>query len=288
MATYVTSDAHGHVRALDRALEMARPGTQDTVFVLGDMVDRGPDPLGVITLVRSLPNVHVLMGNHEAMLLETILKGNQLDMMSWHMNGGFVTSEQLDALPRERYAELMDWLAALPTFAVVETDDARPTAAPGARRMHVLCHAGIDAPRLRASLAQAGVGRMAGVATRTPRRRTCWGRWFPQQVEDLLWIRHEFWSNPTGLVGLDGRGPVVGRPHPVDPAGSLCAPHVRDGRGREPARRDGGGWSDARHGRVADRICIDCSAAAGYPSGRVGVMRLEDRRVWYADINEGE
>ena len=41
-------------------------------------------------------------------------------------------------------------------------------------------------------------------------------------------------------------------------------------------------------GGVADRICIDCSAAAGYPSGRVGVMRLEDRRVWYADINEGE
>ena len=46
MATYVTSDAHGHVRALDRALELAAPGSEDTVFVLGDMVDRGPDPVG--------------------------------------------------------------------------------------------------------------------------------------------------------------------------------------------------------------------------------------------------
>lgn len=289
MATYVTSDAHGHVRALDRALEMARPGTQDTVFVLGDMVDRGPDPLGVITLVRSLPNVHVLMGNHEAMLLETILKGDQLDMMSWHMNGGFVTSEQLDALPRERYAELMDWLAALPTFAVVETDDARPTAAPGARRMHVLCHAGIDASRLRASLAQAGVepGARGGYAHATA--EDLLGAMVSQQVEDLLWIRREFWSNPTGLVGLDGRGPVVVAGHTPSIllgryARLMCGTGVDENlRGvmvEVGPTRDTGG--------VADRICIDCSAAAGYPSGRVGVMRLEDRRVWYADINEGE
>ena len=39
---------------------------------------------------------------------------------------------------------------------------------------------------------------------------------------------------------------------------------------------------------VADRVCIDCSAAAGHPSGRVGIMRLEDRRMWLADIEEGE
>lgn len=64
MATYVTSDAHGHVRALDRALELAGPGSGDVVYVLGDMVDRGPDPVGVLRLVRSLPNARVLMGNH--------------------------------------------------------------------------------------------------------------------------------------------------------------------------------------------------------------------------------
>lgn len=38
----------------------------------------------------------------------------------------------------------------------------------------------------------------------------------------------------------------------------------------------------------ADRICVDCAAATGYPSGRVGVMRLEDRCVWYAEVREGE
>ena len=57
MATYVTSDAHGHVRALDRALELAGPGSGDVVYVLGDMVDRGPDPVGVLRLVRSRPTL---------------------------------------------------------------------------------------------------------------------------------------------------------------------------------------------------------------------------------------
>ena len=46
METYVTSDAHGHLRALDRVLERVQPGAQDTLYVLGDMVDRGPRPGG--------------------------------------------------------------------------------------------------------------------------------------------------------------------------------------------------------------------------------------------------
>ena len=65
MAIYVTSDAHGHVRALDEALSKISLTSDDTLYVLGDMIDRGPDPVGVIKLVRSLPNARVLKGNHE-------------------------------------------------------------------------------------------------------------------------------------------------------------------------------------------------------------------------------
>lgn len=289
MATYVTSDIHGHLRALDRALELAQPGSQDSVFVLGDMVDRGPDPLGVIRLVRSLAGAQVLMGNHEAMLLETIAQGDAHDMMAWHLNGGFVTSEQLDALSREAYADVMDWLGDLPTFAVVDVHDQRAIAMPDARQSYVLCHAGIDAPRLRGSLAQAGVapsaqGGYGGVAV-----DELVDAMMGQDVSDLLWIRGEFWSEPTGLIGRDGRGPVVVAGHTPSIilgryARLMCGTGVDENlRGVMvevgPSRDTGG---------TADRICVDCSAAAGYPSGRVGVMRLEDRRIWYADINEGE
>ena len=39
---------------------------------------------------------------------------------------------------------------------------------------------------------------------------------------------------------------------------------------------------------VIDRIDIDASAAGGAPHGQVAVMRLEDHRVWYAPVEEGE
>ncbi len=157
MAIFVVSDIHGNARAFDRALELAQPGSDDTVFVLGDMVVRGPDPLGVIDMVRALPNVRVLMGNHEEMLYESLKSGDERDKLTWHMNGGYTTYEQLEQLARDRYVDLMDWLVNLPTFAVVEVDDRWPSAARGDRGSYVLAHAGVDARRLRASLGARGV-----------------------------------------------------------------------------------------------------------------------------------
>ena len=209
MAIFVVSDIHGHARAFDRALELAQPGSDDTVFVLGDMVDRGPDPLGVIDMVRALPNVRVLMGNHEEMLYESLESGDERDKLTWHMNGGYTTYEQLEQLPHDRYVDLMDWLVNLPTFAVVEVDDRRPSAARGDRRSYLLAHAGVDAPRLRASLDALGVSysEAEGYAAATP--DDLLAAMIEQDVNDLLWIRREFWSTPTGLVGTSGLGPVV-------------------------------------------------------------------------------
>ena len=91
MAIYVTSDAHGHVRALDEALSKISLTSDDTLYVLGDMIDRGPDPVGVINLVRSLPNARVLKGNHEQIMLDAIIGQDPLDAETWDINGGWTT-----------------------------------------------------------------------------------------------------------------------------------------------------------------------------------------------------
>ena len=177
----------------------------------------------------------------------------------------------------------------MPLFAVVETDDLRASARPGERRVHLLSHAGIDALALRGYLATAGyAGSEAGGYAGVP--LDVWSEAMAaQDSEDLLWIRDGFWGEPTGLVGADGRGPVVVAGH---------TPSVLIGRyaGRAASRCiddedrallvEVGACQDT--GGVPDRIDIDCSAAAGAPQGRVGIMRLEDRRVWLADIAEGE
>lgn len=140
MAIYVTSDAHGHVRALDEALSKISLTSDDTLYVLGDMIDRGPDPVGVIKLVRSLPNARVLKGNHEQIMLDAIIGQDPLDAETWDINGGWTTREQLNDMEFEAYEEFVRWMAALPLYAVVET----------AERPYLLVHAGIQTEAARA------------------------------------------------------------------------------------------------------------------------------------------
>ena len=277
MATYVTSDAHGHLRALDRALELAAPGADDIVYVLGDMVDRGPDPVGVMRLVRGLHNARVLMGHHEHMMLSTLATGDQVDLLTWEMNGGSATAAGLDACPHAEYVDLMDWVANLPLADAVRAGG----------RTYLLAHAGFDALELRAYLATAGFGGeggYGGVPADLLARALA-----TQDAENLLWIRGDFWGVPTGLVGRDGAGPVAISGHtPTVLLGryaDLMCGGVLDEGGRALMVEVGASWDT---GGVADRVDIDCSAAAGAPAGRVGVLRLDDRRVFYADIEEGE
>lgn len=279
MAIYVTSDAHGHVRALDRALELAAPLSEDTVYVLGDMVDRGPDPVGVIGLVRGLSNARVLMGNHERMLLDVLCNTGEMDDITWALNGGGTTLAGLDELDRNAYRELMEWLAALPLFDVVETGG----------RTYILVHAGIDAMEARGFLATAGVDCSGGQGAAAASHELLLDMLGRQNPETLLWTRWEFWGEPTGLVGADGSGPVVVAGHTP----SIALPGYADRMDCTPeeASRLGRivrvGACDDTAG-VADRIDIDCSAAAGSGRGCVGIMRLDDGAVWCVPVEEGE
>ena len=279
MATYVTSDAHGHVRALDEALEAASPAADDTVYVLGDMIDRGPDPVGVIRLVRGLPNVRVLMGNHERMMLDTLAVREDMDDFLWAINGGSSTMAGLDALPREEFVDVVDWISHLPLYDVIEV----------AGRTWILVHAGIDALEARAFLATAGVELSPEDGAAGATREQLQQMMAAQDPENLVWIREPFWGHPTGFVGTSGAGPVVIAGHTPSILLSHYADRMEgdgtDGEGRGAMVRVG---ACAETGGEPDRIDIDCSAAAGAGQGRVGVMRLDDGEIFYAAIRARE
>ena len=73
---WVIPDIHGHYRTL-RALieEQIRPSRNDTIYFLGDYIDRGPDSKGVIDYIIKLKednyNIRTLRGNHEDYLIRT-------------------------------------------------------------------------------------------------------------------------------------------------------------------------------------------------------------------------
>jgi len=78
--TIVIGDVHGCRYELDLMLDSLQPGARDTVVFLGDLVNKGPDSVGVLRRAREL-DARCLLGNHEARLRryratgdETLLK----------------------------------------------------------------------------------------------------------------------------------------------------------------------------------------------------------------------
>lgn len=257
MATYVFSDVHGHRAPLERVLDRISPAEDDRFFCLGDMIDRGPDPIGVLRTVRALPNVRVLMGNHEDLMISCLdHPRDPLATMNWGINGGAATSDGLANMDLDEVNELVDWVRGLPRWeqAVV-----------GERR-YLLVHAGV---------------RLTLPTPDTWDDKSAAGYLGAQDGEDLSWIREEFWGAPRGLSGEDGSGPIVIAGHTPTP----YLEHMASSCDRAPVGEDG----RARMVRVGgDRWDIDCCAAGGHGVGQVLVLRLEDEEEFYEPVGEGE
>ncbi|MEA2007685.1 MAG: metallophosphoesterase family protein [Chloroflexota bacterium] len=63
MKILVISDIHANLTALEAVLKDA--GDVDAVWCLGDIVGYGPDPNECVEIVRNLPNLVCLQGNHD-------------------------------------------------------------------------------------------------------------------------------------------------------------------------------------------------------------------------------
>ncbi len=153
MAIYVTSDLHG--LALDdlrRLLDRVGFGEQDWLYILGDVIDRcGDGGVAILHWLLEQPNVQLILGNHEAMLLscdfvfDEITEASidaftqeKLDLlMNYQKNGGDVTLAALRALSHtdpDALADILEYLQDAPLYE---------TASVGGRDF-LLCHAGLD------------------------------------------------------------------------------------------------------------------------------------------------
>ncbi|WP_042454033.1 metallophosphoesterase family protein [Neobacillus dielmonensis] len=113
------SDVHGQLTALNHLLDAAKFNpTQDQLVFLGDLIDRGPDSVGVIKFVKQLQenhpeNIFVILGNHEIMLRRYIFGGSS---HMWLQYGGLKVIEEMKTLfagETDRNDHLV-WLANLP------------------------------------------------------------------------------------------------------------------------------------------------------------------------------
>ena len=67
MRILVMSDIHANYTALEAVLKDA--GTVDETWCLGDLVGYGPDPNAVLELVRDIPSLTCILGNHDVAVI---------------------------------------------------------------------------------------------------------------------------------------------------------------------------------------------------------------------------
>ena len=107
---YVMSDIHGYYTRYKSIMRQIKLKKCDHLYVLGDCIDRFPDGLSILKELVTKPNVTVLLGNHEHMMLEALTK-KDLDntyMRRWFFNGGNITYDRLMHCSRAYRAEMVD------------------------------------------------------------------------------------------------------------------------------------------------------------------------------------
>ena len=66
---YVTSDLHGSFKEFKELLKLINFNDDDYMYILGDVIDRGDEPIELIRYIMNSPNIELLMGNHEYMAM---------------------------------------------------------------------------------------------------------------------------------------------------------------------------------------------------------------------------
>ena len=70
---YAMSDLHGSYDEFIKALEVIDFNDEDELYVVGDIMDRGKNPIKLLQDMMMRPNVFPIIGNHDYMAL-TVLK----------------------------------------------------------------------------------------------------------------------------------------------------------------------------------------------------------------------
>lgn len=140
--TYVISDLHGYdFEKFKKLLNKAQFSDDDFLYILGDVIDRNGDGgVDMLCWLLTQPNIELILGNHEAMLLacefifdeitdESIndIHNDNIGVLSDYMfNGGNITLKSLAKLNKtspETVADILDYLHEAPLYEAVSTDN---------------------------------------------------------------------------------------------------------------------------------------------------------------------
>ena len=113
---YAVSDLHGCYDQYRQLLDKLDLEEQDTLYVLGDALDRGPEGFQILSDMASRPQVVGLLGNHEAMALDALPGLLSL----WFSNGGESSLRDFLRLDKGQRQEVWAYMGSLPLYREVK------------------------------------------------------------------------------------------------------------------------------------------------------------------------
>lgn len=145
---YACSDIHGHYDQYVAMLSQLSLRPDDTLYILGDVIDRGPDGVKILQDMMARPNVVPILGNHEftaalclPWLMEEItdqslaqLSATRLaTLQEWLINGGEPTLRALRELTEEGRQEILDYCTTI-RAPIYQNPSPLPVCQPSRRR----------------------------------------------------------------------------------------------------------------------------------------------------------
>lgn len=111
---YVMSDIHGYYSKFKTMLKKIKFTDNDYLYILGDVIDRGPQPIPLLIDIMSRENITLLMGNHELMFYEAYNYPNSKNTATWLRNGGEITAYQFEQLSGNDKTDILKYIYSLP------------------------------------------------------------------------------------------------------------------------------------------------------------------------------
>ena len=113
---YCMSDIHGESERYFQMLKEIQFSSDDQLYIIGDVIDRGPGGIEILKDIMPRENVVLLLGNHELMCRQAMQKNRTPQAMSiWMQNGGGATyRELLFYMTKEERLQVLQYISRCP------------------------------------------------------------------------------------------------------------------------------------------------------------------------------
>ncbi|MBQ8412381.1 MAG: fructose-bisphosphatase class III [Lachnospiraceae bacterium] len=146
---YCVSDIHGDYEGYKKLMDKIKLRDEDTLYVIGDVVDRGPGSIKILQDMMLHHNIIPIIGNHEYMAINCLKflskeityesiscldSGMLQGLAEWQNVGGQATIDEFYKISPEEKADIIEYLEEFSLYEEISVEG----------KDYVLVHAGLS------------------------------------------------------------------------------------------------------------------------------------------------